>query len=155
MLGLHRVPKLPLGSMNRMDKSAMMQKVQENARLVAAKISTPRDSNGKWMNPRRQGRLVRQKLKFIALQRAQTAVKGKLESRAAQDMVKACEHGLYEMAATMIQKAWRSHLHGKRRNGRRAIRLNLMGAAGTSGVQGLFMNRAALKTPRNRGAGAR
>ena len=28
-------------------------------------------------------------------------------------------------------------------------------AAGTSGVQGLFMNRAALKTPRNRGAGAR
>ena len=122
VLGLNKVPKLPLGMLNKMPTNtgkAMMSRWSSNSDRTPVKgfsaTSTPREGGNKFQNPRRQGKLMRQRLKYIALQRAQTAVKGKLESRAAADMVKACELSLHQLAAEMIQRTWQQHKENKRK----------------------------------------
>ena len=116
-----RIPKLPLGMLNNMpaNSKAMMSRwseasstpVKDNASIQ----STPRESSRFGNHNKKQGKLMRQKLKYIALQRAQTAVKGRLESKAASDMVKACEVNLNNLAAEIIQKSWRSRKDREKR----------------------------------------
>ena len=97
-------------------------------------------------------RMMREKLKLIALQASPDRLKDRPESCLARgrmdlsDMVKSCESGLNNLAAELIRRAWRAHTeHEKRKrnpNRRRSTSsATALGGAPRSVFQGTFMNR--------------